>query len=99
MSYRDIIRAWKGKEYRRSLSNDLAPIGVEQSATSRSSQKLARLNTVAPILEHEVDGEGNVHNPSLGADTHLLVSLRGFYLDNLILFPSPPATSTLTCTA
>jgi hypothetical protein len=27
-----------------------------------SSQKLARLSTVAAIFEHEVDGEGNVHN-------------------------------------
>src|ERR671914_1621564 len=27
-----------------------------------SSQKLARLNTIAAVFEHEVDGEGNVHN-------------------------------------
>ena len=27
-----------------------------------SSQKLAHLNAVAAIFEHEVDGEGNVHN-------------------------------------
>jgi hypothetical protein len=27
-----------------------------------SSQQLVRLNSVAAIFEHEVDGEGNVHN-------------------------------------